>query len=241
MRRPGARDLRARDRGPTRRDRRRSRRRRPRRARRRGRAPGRACSRRRGRPRYIGCSGSIASGTSAWRAYGKSAAMPSRTCARASARSREPFGSPPTTRTRHCAPMRGRLVDGAAVVVERRLPTGLVGGRKHAAAAEPGDGEAVIADELAGALGAAGLHDVAPRRDRRDAGARAAFDQLFERPCLHGHRIDREQRAIVREKSRMIVLLPRGATSPLPPPASACERWGGRGGGRFAAESSPHP
>ena len=49
---------------------------------------------------------------------------------------------------------RGRLVDRAAVVVERGAPPGLVGGRKHAAAAQAGDGQAVRADELRGALDA---------------------------------------------------------------------------------------
>ena len=41
--------------------------------------------------------------------------MASRTCARASARSREPFGSPPITRMRHCAPI------AAASSMARRL------------------------------------------------------------------------------------------------------------------------
>jgi hypothetical protein len=36
------------------------------------------------------------------------------------------------------------------------------------------------ADELPGALDAARLHDVAPGRDRHDAGARAAFHQLLQ-------------------------------------------------------------
>ncbi len=94
---------------------------------------------------------------------------------------------------------RGRFVDGAAVVVERGAASRFVGGGEHAAAAEPGDGHAVGADELARALGAARLHDVAPRRDRGDAGAGAALDQLPQRPRLHRHRVDREQRAIVRE------------------------------------------
>ncbi len=94
---------------------------------------------------------------------------------------------------------RGRLVDGAAVVVERGAAGGFVGGREHAAAAEPGDGHAVGADELARALGAARLHDVAPGRDRRHANARAALNQLLQRPRLHRHRIDRKQRAIVRQ------------------------------------------
>ena len=36
----------------------------------------------------------------------------------------------------------GGFVDGAAVVVERRAPAGVVGGGKHAAAAKAGDGHA---------------------------------------------------------------------------------------------------
>ena len=60
----------------------------------------------------------------------------------------------------------GRLVDGAAVVVDRGAAGGFIGGRKHAAAAEPGDGHVMRADELSRPLGPARLHDVAPGRDR---------------------------------------------------------------------------
>ena len=73
----------------------------------------------------------------------------------------------------------GGFVDGAAVVVERRAAPGVVGGGKHAAAAKAGDGHPVRADELAPRARAAGLHDVAPRRDRGDAGAGAALDELL--------------------------------------------------------------
>lgn len=93
----------------------------------------------------------------------------------------------------------GRFLDGTAVVVKRGAAPRRVGGGKHAAAAQPGDGHAVRAHELSRALGPARLHDVAPGRDRGDAGPRAALDQLLERPCLHRHRIDRDQRAIARQ------------------------------------------
>ena len=81
---------------------------------------------------YIGCSGSIASGMPAARAYSSVAAMPSRTSPRArgdvlgrAAPASAP-GRPPTTSTRQAASERLRLVDGAAVVVERGLR-----GRRH--------------------------------------------------------------------------------------------------------------
>ena len=61
---------------------------------------------------------------------------------------------------------RGGFVDGAAVVVDRGAAGGFIGGRKHAAAAEPGDGHVMRADELSRPLGPARLHDVAPGRDR---------------------------------------------------------------------------
>ena len=93
----------------------------------------------------------------------------------------------------------GGFVDRAAVVVERRAPPGVIGGGKHAAAAKAGDGHPVRADEFCRALEAAGLHDVAPGRDRGNAGAGAAFDELLERPRLHRHRIDREQGAVLRK------------------------------------------
>ena len=85
----------------------------------------------------------------------------------------------------------GGFVDCAAVVVERRAPPGVIGGGKHAAAAKAGDGHPVRADEFCRALETAGLHDVAPGRDRGNAGAGAAFDELLQRPRLHRHRIDR--------------------------------------------------
>ena len=54
---------------------------------------------------YIGCSGSIASGTFAARACGRTAAMPSANMPRAALMSREPFGKPPPIRIRQSAPI----------------------------------------------------------------------------------------------------------------------------------------
>ena len=82
-----------------------------------GRAPGRACSRRRGRRRYIGCSGSMASGTPALRAHGAAA----RRCRRATWRARagEILASPSAVRR---PPARGtRAPMAAASSMARRL------------------------------------------------------------------------------------------------------------------------
>src|SRR6202011_5845117 len=72
-----------------------------------------------------------------------------------------------------------------------------VGGGEHAAAAKAGHGQAAGADEPCGALDAALLHNVPPRRDRGDAGTGAALDRLLERPGLDRRGIDGEPFAIL--------------------------------------------
>ena len=76
---------------------------------------------------YIGCSGSIASGTRLARACSSTAAMPSVTIRRAPARSFDPSGRPPTTSTRQHAPI------VAASSIARRLSS--IAARRPAASA----------------------------------------------------------------------------------------------------------
>src|SRR5262249_49435778 len=79
-------------------------------------------------------------------------------------------------------------------------------------------------NELARALRAARLHDVALGRDRGEAGPGAALEELDQRPRLHRHRVDREQCAIVREVAHSR-FAPRRALSPPSPLVG--EGWGG--------------
>ena len=83
---------------------------------------------------------------------GQERANASRTCDRAPARSRESLRQPSHHEDEALRADRGRLVNRAPIVVERGAPPGLVGGRKHAAAAQAGDGHAMRPDELRGAL-----------------------------------------------------------------------------------------
>ncbi len=71
----------------------------------------------------IGCKGSIATGIPTSLAYSVVRARPSATISRAPARSRDPGGSPPTTITRHAAPM------AAASSTARRLSSRTAGVR----------------------------------------------------------------------------------------------------------------
>ena len=99
---------------------------------------------------YIGCSGSIASGTPLARACGRIAAMPSATMSRAR---RDVAASPaagrrppaPGNRRRALRPRRWRAGCRRSPLAR---PLG-VGRRKHAAAAEPGDAQAVGAARCA--------------------------------------------------------------------------------------------
>ena len=70
---------------------------------------------------------------------------------------------------------RQRLVDGAAVVVVRGAPAFAIGRRKHAAAAEPGDGQAGVANAPRRVVEARRRHLVAPRRDAADAVPRTSL------------------------------------------------------------------
>ena len=147
---------------------------------------------------YIGCSGSIASGTPAARACGSSAAIPSRTCRCAPARSFEPFGRPPAISTRRARADGGGLVDGAAVVVERGAAAGFVGGGKQAGAAIAASRSGprarirlpAFSTPAACTMSRHGAIAVMPARD-------AALDELSKRPRLHRRGVDREQRAVV--------------------------------------------
>ena len=71
---------------------------------------------------------------------------------------------------------RRSLVDCALVVVDRRLPSGFVGGREHAAAAIAADLHSVIFDRANGRIEADGRDLIAPRIDRGDAVPRASLD-----------------------------------------------------------------
>jgi hypothetical protein len=94
---------------------------------------------------------------------------------------------------------RRRLVDGAAVVVERTRQAGAVEGGEHASAAQAGDGEAVGADRLRRRCHAHRLELVAPRRDAGNAGARDAVDGLAQIPLrAHGRGVDREEARVAR-------------------------------------------
>jgi len=81
---------------------------------------------------------------------------------------------------------RGGFVDRAPVIVERGASSCRVGGGKHAAAAQAGDGHCVRADELRRTLDAAGLHDVAAkarsRRCRRGRSPRPAQQATMASP-----------------------------------------------------------
>ncbi len=95
---------------------------------------------------------------------------------------------------------RRRLVDGAAVVVERACQPGAVELGEHAAAAEAGDGQAVGADRRRRRGHAHRLELVAPGRDAGDAGARDAVDRLAQVPlAARGRGVDREQALVLRE------------------------------------------
>ncbi len=160
---------------------------------------------------------------------------------RASARSREPFGSPPTTRMRHCAPIAAassmaRRLSSSAARRPASSDAGNMPPRQRPVTVRPCARMSLPARSTPQACTMSRHGEIA-----RDAGARAALDQLFERPCLHGHRIDREPRTVVREITHHA--LPHDALSPLPPPASTCERWGGLGWGdtRRIRKSPPTP
>ena len=74
------------------------------------------------------------------------------------------------------------FVDGAAVVVLRRAPAAAIGRGEHAAAAQARHDESGVA-KSARRIGKAGRRDlVAPRRDAANAVARAAGDDLGQRP-----------------------------------------------------------
>src|SRR5262249_6825105 len=118
---------------------------------------------------------------------------------RAPLRSCEPFGKPPTTRTRHCAPIAAasstarRLSSSAA----RRGGSSAAGGKPPPAG--PGAGAALGRVGLPGGALPPGWAAARPGGGRGEAGAGAALDELLQRPRLHRHRVDRDERAIVRE------------------------------------------
>ena len=83
------------------------------------------------------------------------------------------------------------FVDGPLVVVDRGLPPGRIGGRKHAAAAIAADSEPIILDR-AHRLAKSDRRDlIAPRIDRGDAVTPAGVGRLAQIPLLaHGGEID---------------------------------------------------
>src|SRR5262249_239852 len=92
-----------------------------------------------------------------------------------------------------------RLMDRATVVVDGGAARAGRGGGEHAAAAEAGHGQAAFPNELCRALDSAFLDDVAPRRNRPDAGASAAFDHLRQRPGFDGRTVERKPIPVVAE------------------------------------------
>ena len=111
---------------------------------------------------------------------------------------------------------RRRLVDGAAVVVDRGTAAGSIGGGEHAAAAEAGDAQAV-AGEDAGRLGKADLrHLVAPGCHRRDAVADAGRSRLAQVPLLaHRGEVDRETLGAHRPRLPSPQAMPPSASTAL--------------------------
>ena len=92
---------------------------------------------------------------------------------------------------------RQRLVDGAAVVVQRRAPALAIRRRKHPAAAIAGDREPGVADAQRRVLESRRGDLVAPRRDAANAVPRAAVDDLRQRPLLpHGGGVERQQACV---------------------------------------------
>ena len=92
---------------------------------------------------------------------------------------------------------RQRLVDRALVVVERCLAAGAIHGGEHTATTITRQRETGVAKALRGLLEARRRHLVAPGRDPADTTARAAGDDLRQRPLLaHGRGVDRQQRGI---------------------------------------------
>ncbi len=194
--RPRARSMAAAGRGPTTRDRRRPRRPRPRRARRRDRGVGERVHagavggvhrmQRLDRERHVG--------GARMRQQRRDAVAH---LSRAPAMSLEPFGRPPATSTRQRAPM------AAASSTARRLSS--IAARRPASSAAgnmpPRQRQVTVIwcvrISSRARLDTADPHDVAPGRDRGNAGARAAFDQLLERPRLHGRRVDRQPTQVV--------------------------------------------
>ena len=134
---------------------------------------------------YIGCSGSIASGILLERAWGEWRRCRLPPCGARAWISREPFGKPPTTRTRHSAPS----ADASSIA---RLLSSMAacrpawsGRRKHPAAAIAAHFHAVVLDRANGRIKADGRDLVAPRIDRSDAVPCAGFDGFAQIPLLH--------------------------------------------------------
>src|SRR5258708_9203347 len=89
---------------------------------------------------------------------------------------------------------RRRLLDGAAVVVACAVARA-----EHAAAAEAGDGHAVIGEDARRLGNAAFGEAIAPWRDGADAVTRQRLDGLAQRQRLQRRRVDRQERNVARE------------------------------------------
>ena len=152
---------------------------------------------------YIGCSGSIASGTPRARACGRSAASRRAPVARAGDVLRA-FRQAADDQHQAVRADRGGLVDGAAVVVERGAASGFVGRRKHAAAAEAGDGQAAARGSAAPpastpqacTMSRHGAIAVMPARAQPST-------SCVERPRLHRRRVDRRAASCRCDRSRI--------------------------------------
>src|SRR5690606_32949106 len=78
------------------------------------------------------------------------------------------------------------LVDGAQVIVDLGLASLGSFGRKHAAAADAGDLDPVVADDAGGFIEADGFDLVPPGRNCCNTSTPAAFDGFGEAPDLAG-------------------------------------------------------
>ena len=145
-------------------------------------------------PQYIGCIGSIASGTPLERAWSRIAPRPSRTMSRAPPQVLRVLRQPAGDEDEAPRLDRRGLVDRAPVVVDRGLAAFAVGRREESAAAQAGDRQAVVADHARGFLRADLRQLVAPRAMPRMLCRRQRFDRLPQVALLaHRRGVEREE------------------------------------------------
>ena len=107
-----------------------------------------------------------------------------------------------------------RFVERAAIVVDGGAASGFVSRRKQATPHKACDFQAGIANYLAGLRNADGLHEIAPRRDGGDPGARASIDQLLQVQRFDRGAVDRQRTVVVRKVAHQLAI-PRVAITAL--------------------------